>query len=483
MRSIYFYDTELFAHDICERWTKDKASGEHIVSAPFHREIWEQESKKEDSLYIIARDHAKTTAGVKIRTLKEMIYGIEKTILFIMTKNLGEEVVGDIRKELETNESIKYIYGTLVPTDSRKDFKSEKWRQRELNLTNKVTLKTITKGESVRGMRPTKIRVDDPEEKKDVKNPKMAEEFWHWFFTSVYPTLDDKGSVSVFGTVLSSNCFVNKLKQQAVEKSFKLIEYPAILNFNEQEFTGTPLWPEKWSMSALHDRYKKIGAKAFLQEYMNIPFILNGSPVFNPDYKFKVVEPIKIEGEVSYYAELTGKAGFIGLDLAIGGSDGDYSTITCRGIQGELLAQYRGHITQDRLANILNSIIIKLKEVKIVPENNMGLAFLMECKKYDWYRSIYRQKTFDKITNQASEVLGWHTNAKTKPLMINDLDVRFREEFEVSQEELEEIQHYYYDERGGMNAMAPYHDDLVISDALSIQAIKSGISSPMLLII
>ena len=52
-----------------------------------------------------------------------------------------------------------------------------------------MELKTITKNEPVRGRRPTLVLVDDPEENKDVKNPAVAQEFYNWVFTSVYPTI------------------------------------------------------------------------------------------------------------------------------------------------------------------------------------------------------------------------------------------------------------------------------------------------------
>lgn len=490
LQSVYFYRRDLFAEDLLTRWTSDKATGNRIASAPFHREIWKLEGERKDALYILPRDHAKTTAGTKICTLHDLLYSLEKSVIFVMSKGLGESVVGDIRKELETNHAIRWIYGQMVPIESKSAFKTEKWRQRELQLLNGTELRALTKGEPVRGHRPTKIRVDDPQEKKDVKNPIIANEFWDWFWTSVYPALDPAGSVSVFGTLISDNCFINQLKQEAIQRKFKVIECPAILNFNEAEFTGMPLWPEKWSLVDLKERCQKIGRREFLQEYQNIPFVSNGSPVFDPAYTYKIIQPIETKDGVAFYRSMLGPAsekiyaGFIGIDLASGAIGGDYSTITCRDHEMRLLAQYRGYITQDRLAGVVDKIAQLCKDVLIIPENNMGLAFLDACKKYDWHRKIYRTKTMDKITNKQSDVLGFNTNAKTKPLIINGLDQVFRAgDFEVSKDEFDEIQHYYHDERGGMNAVSPWHDDLLISDALSIHGIKQGLKAPLLVVL
>ena len=508
LQSIYYYDKELFAHDICSRWVRDQATGVEIATPQHHREIWKEDEQKRDMVVIIARDHAKSTAECKIETLHELIYRTEKAILIVSEKVLGEKIIGDIKKELETNDEIRWLYGALVPSDDKRNNKSEKWRQRYLQLLNGCEVQSMSKGEPFRGSRPTRIKVDDPQSKKDVKNPAIADEFWVWFWTEVYNMLDDGGSVVVLGTIISANCFVNKLRQTADEKDFKVIEYPAMLNFDPKkirlgtkngkpwyffdEGVGTPLWPEKWPIEALERRYNKIGHKPFMQEYQNIPFVTNGQPVFDPEYTFTIMQPLKEDNGLIYYRELvtTGNPGetkklyrgILGIDLASGVVGGDYSTITARTQDGKLLCQYRGHITQDRLCDVVDEIVSQLIDCVVIPENNMALAFLAAAKNYSWHRKIYRQKTMDKITMKQSEVLGFNTNAKTKPLIINRLDQLMRSgNYEVSELELEEIQHYYHDERGGMNAIAPYHDDLIISDALVAEAAHRGFSAPALM--
>jgi len=69
LQSLYFYDEELFAHEITDRWVKDQATSEEIDTPEFHREIWKEDKKKHDILLIVARDHAKSTAESKIKTL------------------------------------------------------------------------------------------------------------------------------------------------------------------------------------------------------------------------------------------------------------------------------------------------------------------------------------------------------------------------------------------------------------------------------
>lgn len=485
--SQYFYDIQAFARDICTRWTCDLL-GSHIATPDFHNELWNLARSGEDFVAIISRDHGKTTAVSKILGLWFLLYEKEKSLLYVMSKGLGEIVVGDIKKELETNEEIKFIYGSLVPIEDRTNNKTEKWRARELQLLNGTELKSVTKGEPVRGRRPTKIIIDDPQENKDVKNPILCEEFNNWIWTAVYPTLSKGGSMAVLGTIISNNCFVNVLKNEADQRKFRIVEYPALADFNYKTdiitdengvkfLKGIPLWPDRWPMEALEKRCQKMGIQEFAQEYLNIPFAINGSPVFSETYNYKIVEPLKIEDEIKYYnAPGMQERGFIGVDVANGGVGGDFSTIVARNASRELVAQYRGHCSQTELARITDKFVVMFKNCIIVPENNIALAYLEECKKFTWHGRIYRQKSFDKVLNKQSDIIGFNTNAKTKPILRDALDEVFKlGNYEVSKELHEEIVHYYFDEKGGMNAISPYHDDLVIADALCNFGIKKGV--------
>ena len=60
--------------------------------------------------------------------------------------------MGKIRRELEINKKIVYIFGNIVPTNSDdvKDKKLNKWRQKELEFLNKSYIETVSKGMPVR---------------------------------------------------------------------------------------------------------------------------------------------------------------------------------------------------------------------------------------------------------------------------------------------------------------------------------------------
>lgn len=481
IRSLCYYDKEYFATNITTRWTSDKKSGVRYDMPDLHRKLLVLSSSGEDVLCIIPRGYAKTTIVSKIGVLWDLLFEEEQSIILIMSKGLGEDVIGDIRYELETNPLIRWIWGDLVPISNKNEKTNEKWRQRQLDLLNGCGVKTLTKGESIRGSRPTKVIVDDPQENKDVKNPLIADEFYNWIFTSVYGAINpDEGSMIVLGTIIGNNCFVNKLKQNAEQQEFKVFEFPAIIDFDEENFTGKPLWPVRWSLEKLKKRYNKLGKRAFMQEYMNVPLILNGSPVFEEEMPFLVKRAaLSVELDVKWYVPRGARKDlhvYIGGDLALGGTDGDNTSFTGRTIDGRLVFHYKGHITQDRMAALLDSIIVQFKEVYIVPENNNASAFIIATKQYTWRSSMYKQKVMDKLVMKDQDKYGFNTNASTKPILIMDFRkfIRKNGAFEVPEDEYIELCYFYYNESGGMEAISPYHDDTVMSDALCVQGIVRG---------
>ena len=492
--SMGYWDDQFFAEFFVPNWTTDQETGVQYPIAPVHYEIWEAIDDLEDILLTVPRDHSKTTS-VKIKFLKRLLYLQERSILYIASKGLGEKFIGDVRRELEENELIHAVFGVLVPMLRRKEFKRQKWRQRHLELLNGTEIFTLTKGQSVRGSRPTLIGVDDPEEFSDVKNPVQANEFWQWFWTSLYNTLEPGGRMLAIGNVITENCFINRLRQEAAAKGVRVIDRSALMlpkgiprphKEDDLEYYfehGKPLWPEKWSMEALRKRAKKIGEREFLLEYMNIPIPMHGTPVFDPKIEYEIMEPVNNPGEneIHYFVSdevLKTKVGFLGIDLAKGTVTGDFQTITVRDAEHNLLAELRATKPQDIVAKDVDELVGKLANALIIPENNFGESFIQSCREYPWFPKLYRKVTTDRITNKRTDIVGFTTTEKSKRRMIDFAHKAYREnKTQVSQRLLLEIKKYYYDEQGGMNALVPYHDDLVISDALAFQGIDSGLNS------
>lgn len=238
-------------------------------------------------------------------------------------------------------------------------------------------------------------------------------------------------------------------------------------------------------------------AEQFKQEYPSDDiecFLSSGRPVFNVSALRAMLKECTPPKWVGNLTEKDGmvqfieqKKGYISVwkkpedgrdyiisaDVAEGLAHGDYS---CADVIDrktlEQVAQWHGHIDPDlfgdqelyRLAKWYNLAFI-------VPEvNNHGLTTITALKKK--YRRIYRRRTVDKITNKARQEYGWHTNSKTKPLMINKLAECIRERlFKVNcKETVEELLTYVRDDKGAMNAQEGCYDDRVVTPAMGLYA-------------
>lgn len=237
----------------------------------------------------------------------------------------------------------------------------------------------------------------------------------------------------------------------------------------------------------------------FMQEYPSTPeeaFITSGRPVFDSkalrEYKTAVKKP-KIgflddtSGVIQFIENPKGyvkiynfpeqnKFYSIGADVAEGLIDGDYSAAMLGSNDLNIDAIWHGHIDPDlygyelvKLAKFYNDAYIG------VESNNHGLTTLKSILHHEYY-NVYYQKTYDKITDKVTQKLGWNTNPKTKPLMIDKLAQYVREKWlGLYDKELnKELFTYVKDEKGRTNAQEGSHDDLVMSLAIWLQLILEG---------
>lgn len=191
------------------------------------------------------------------------------------------------------------------------------------------------------------------------------------------------------------------------------------------------------------------------------------------------VEPLETVKKPDGTEEKRKRKVFVGIDLANGAQNGDYSVIMVRDETFKLVAMYRGKIAQDILASEFDSVTQYFEDMFIVVENNIGLAFINASKDFTWFEKFYQQESWDNVTNTQTKKVGWNTNVRTKPIAITYYNSLVRAGLDVPKELHEEITYYYYDEKGGMNGVKPHHDDAVIADSLCAQAFKHGFLAPI----
>ena len=87
------------------------------------------------------------------------------------------------------------------------------------------------------------------------------------------------------------------------------------------------------------------------------------------------------------------------------------------------------------------------------------------------YPRVFFSETVDLATNRPTKHFGWHTNLKTRPLMIDDLARMIREKLLglSSRETIEECLSFVIDDKGRPSAVGGQHDDRVIALAIAAQ--------------
>jgi hypothetical protein len=163
------------------------------------------------------------------------------------------------------------------------------------------------------------------------------------------------------------------------------------------------------------------------------------------------------------------------VDTSMWDTKWDYSGIIVRDADYSLLAVYMWHIAPDKLCNVIDHLWqLWYKGDVVIESNNTGIATLQEARNYEWAWYLYKTEVFDKVTNQRTQKVWWNTNMKSRPAMIENHKKLFYAwgitQFDKRQ--LDEMRFFYYNEKGKPEAVAPHHDDLVISDMICCKIIN-----------
>lgn len=228
----------------------------------------------------------------------------------------------------------------------------------------------------------------------------------------------------------------------------------------------------------------------FQQEYPSTAeeaFLTTGMPVFNPsqlaEMEKKHAKPpaatYALEGNgwqknprgalVEYLKHDPAETYYIGADVAMGVRGGDYSVAQVLDSHKRQVAKFRAHVHPDYYADILYALGRRYNEARLVVEaNNHGILTNNRLAKDLAYPNLYIRETLDKLTEQVREEPGFDTNAKSKPLIVDQLRAAFREG-EVTlydRNTFAELKAYVVTENGKMEAEGDTHDDEVMSLAL-----------------
>lgn len=237
------------------------------------------------------------------------------------------------------------------------------------------------------------------------------------------------------------------------------------------------------------------GLDLFRQEYPCNPeeaFLTSGRPIFHVEKLVERLQAIKdkspIElrglmngkmevvprGEMSVFHEHDSKETYyLGADVAMGvgtGTKKDYSVAQVLDSKRRQVAVWRGHILPDAFAEVLYAMGTYYNTCLIAPENNNhGILTCSTLAKILNYPHVYMKIIVDTLTEKESVVMGFASNVKTKPLIIDELRACVRDnEIELNDKTtIQEMLTYIVTVSGSMEAEKGCFDDCVTSLAIA----------------
>lgn len=240
------------------------------------------------------------------------------------------------------------------------------------------------------------------------------------------------------------------------------------------------------------------GLELFHQEYPATPdeaFLTTGRPVFDPRLLLqeRPKTPLSqlalegedwnphLRGELKLYHPVDPEMRYvIGADVGMGVKR-DFSVAQVLDLKKRQVAVWRGQVDPDYYATVLLHLGNYFNQARIAVEsNNHGILTCSRLGKDFAYPDFYQETVVDKTTEEESTRLGFSTNTKTKPLVIDQLRAALREgEIEINdQTTLDEMRSYIVNESGAMEAERGCYDDCVMSLAIA-HHIHEGIWEPI----
>lgn len=153
--------------------------------------------------------------------------------------------------------------------------------------------------------------------------------------------------------------------------------------------------------------------------------------------------------------------------------ENDYSVVDVMDAETlETVARWRGHIDPDLLGGVVFALGTFYNNAFVgVEVNNHGLTTVQSLRN-KFYRNLYMRKSSEEHQFQErTATMGWRTDKKTKPKIINNLQTAIREGdiIDLDIVFIRECMTYVVDDQGHTNAQEGMFDDTVMAKAIALQ--------------
>jgi len=456
-------------------------------SSRFHKE-WAKSMQNKDKLFILWFRESWKTIWLMIYLIWVIVYKKKNYILYYSyEQSLSSSRLFDIIIQLKTNSKLISDYGNMFPNIKSKDNWLEKKSVQEFITTNKIKLKAMSMGKTSRWLlysnndwafRPDLLLLDDIDVIESVRNPAVVDKNYAFLKWEIFGWLDAFCQIIFLGNVISSDWIVPRHRRDLNDKWYHSeISVLDKWNITWDRFVKTDQeqaeWLLKWVKKISLEEKEREQKENFKPNFLLIPMMELWSPVFDPNkinkFKLLIWEEDKKYRWLKIYKEPEEDI-FWWVDTALWWT-WDYSVISIRNRNKELLVSYKQKVAPDYLAEVIDHLVNMWYKGKILIENNnTWLATITKAKEYDWIDLLYWELSVDKVTNQKVTKLWFNTNSKTKPLIISQLNEYINDDLfiEIDERWLNDYFNYYYDEKWATNALLWHHDDIIIADAICL---------------
>ena len=219
----------------------------------------------------------------------------------------------------------------------------------------------------------------------------------------------------------------------------------------------------------------------FKQEYPLTPeeaFLASGNPVFNQAalLSYKTQEGEREGQLLTYERPCLTKNYFIGVDVAEGNEQGDYSVIQIIDHTLAQAAEWHGHIDPDLLAIEVKTLAVAYNNAIVgVESNNQGIATLNKLKEIYPLWKIYHREVLDENFKTTTKKIGWQTSTASRLVMVADLLSFVREHRLIirSKKLIDECLSFIRNKKGKPEAQQGCYDDRVMAMAVALQMWKA----------
>lgn len=322
----------------------------------------------------------------------------------------------------------------------------------------------------------------------------MKEEAWD---EAIRPMLVvSKGGAIFIGTPVGYNHFwriYNKEKEDTDYKSFhfKTVDNLAIEGIAEEvEKARSETDPIRFSQEYEANFESLVGRPRFDHIILKQMFERARAPVRGVlTYASGSVDFSEGSGPVEVYNwPQDGVRYVVGVDISEGiGSDRSSASVINLNTLTEDVVVNTSSLDPSQFAAELWKLGHWCNESLIGIENNgPGLACILPLRNgqgpYKPYKNLYYKEILDEATKKKTKKFGWHTDAKTKPLIIDKLAELIREGLIgiPSEDTIRELQTYVIEEDGKMNAVEGCNDDRVMALAIAVMmyTIRPSVALP-----